>query len=716
VSRDRLSGDEEPPRGHSESTEESKMANRPADDDELFRAGSDALDRGPAEAFGPAPSGTLDVLGPLTEAFGAMPHVLLRDSELSGEPGPVVQPGSPEMPVAADRSTRLQLLGEIARGGMGCVLKGRDPDLGRDLAVKVLLEKHLGNADMVRRFIEEAQIGGQLQHPGIVPVYELGRFTDCRPFFAMKLLKGSTLADLLRERDQGAQALPRLLSIFEAVCQTVGYAHARGVIHRDLKPSNVMVGSFGEVQVMDWGLAKVLPKGGADDDGKAGKIEPRDTIITTARSGGSDPDHSQAGSVMGTPSYMAPEQARGEIEAIDERADVFALGSILCEVLCGHPAFTGRSSGEIHRRASRGDLAEANARLEGCGADRELIDLAHSCLAGDPFDRPRHAGVLAERVTSYLAGVQEKLRRAELARVEERAGHRLRLVVAASVAAILGVLGAGWSWIKYQNAARAAESALALREAIGEAQALRTAAVAAPSGDGTTWVKALEAVRRAQSLVDAGAPAAGARQRLRDLLQSLDEEGRFALTRAAEARADRRILERLGQSRLAFGEYYDRARLGARFADAFREYGIDIQTLDPALAGRRIAARPIALELLGMIDEWIFNQQSSGDERGLARLLAVAAAADLDPWRSRARNALARGDRAALVRLADSIDLDAVPATSAQRLAFGLGLLGDVPRAVALLRRLQRRNPMDYWINVDLANNLLLQTRLRSST
>ncbi len=224
---------------------------------------------------------------------------------------------------------------------------------------------------MVRRFVEEAQIGGQLQHPGIVPIYELGAFADRRPFFSMKLVKGHTLAGLLADRDQPSDGLPRFLAIFESIAQTVAYAHARGVIHRDLKPSNVMVGNFGEVQVMDWGLAKVLPRGGVVDDATAGRdVTPvEETVIATARSGSdADSDLSRAGSVLGTPSYMAPEQARGEVAAVDERADVFALGSILCEILTGRPAFSGRTSGDIQRRAARGDLADALApagRLRG---------------------------------------------------------------------------------------------------------------------------------------------------------------------------------------------------------------------------------------------------------------------------------------------------------------------------------------------------------------
>ena len=212
----------------------------------------------------------------------------------------------------ADRPARLQLFGEIARGGMGAILRGRDVDLGRELAVKVCWSRIRDHPAVVRRFIEEAQIGGQLQHPGIVPVYELGAFADRRPYFAMKLVKGQTLAahagranhrpfspwEKVPRADEGADErpeeparigraatltpalpagrgglsdLPRFLSIFEQVCQTMAYAHARGVIHRDLKPSNVMVGAFGEVQVMDWGLAKILPRGeAAGDDDTAG--------------------------------------------------------------------------------------------------------------------------------------------------------------------------------------------------------------------------------------------------------------------------------------------------------------------------------------------------------------------------------------------------------------------------------------------------------------
>jgi serine/threonine-protein kinase len=359
------------------------------------------------------------VLESMARSIGTIPRVQLPDTAPDDTGVSVTEALSDAMPAPAERGGRYQLFGEIARGGMGAVLLGRDPDLGRDLAVKVLLESHEDKPDMLRRFVEEAQIGGQLQHPGIVPVYELGTFADRRPYFTMKLVKGRTLSALLAERPSPAHDLPRFLTIFDAICQTVAYSHARGVIHRDLKPSNIMAGSFGEVQVMDWGLAKVLQESGIAGQSPT-QPEPEESLVATVRSG-SHLNVSQGGSVLGTPAYMSPEQAAGALDRVDRRSDVFGLGAILCEILTGLPAYTRRGAMEILRKAARGETAVALARLESCGVEAELVALAKDCLAVEPELRPRDARLVAERITAYLAGVQDRLRAAEVARAAETA-------------------------------------------------------------------------------------------------------------------------------------------------------------------------------------------------------------------------------------------------------------------------------------------------------
>jgi serine/threonine-protein kinase len=325
--------------------------------------------------------------------------------------------------VALDSIARYRLGPEIAVGGIGVVYHARDLVLKRDLAVKVLRPEHRDNPDLVSRFLEEAQVGGQLQHPGMVPVHGLGRLPDGRPFFAMKLIQGRTLEALLAERADPSQDLPRFLKVFEQVCQALAYAHSRRVIHRDLKSLNVMVGAFGEVQVMDWGMAKVL---GPAEGAPAG---PGQGPVSTVRS--EEPENrSTYGAVLGTYLYMAPEQARGQTDRIDERCDVFGLGALLCEVLTGQPPY------ERWDQAERAELEPAFARLSGCGADAALVRLARECLAAAPEDRPRDAGAVAEAIAAYLAGLQERLRDAELdrawaqaeglAQAERRSARRLR--------------------------------------------------------------------------------------------------------------------------------------------------------------------------------------------------------------------------------------------------------------------------------------------------
>jgi PAS domain S-box-containing protein len=350
-----------------------------------------------AEGDPPPDPESTELTGPGAPPPGSPPGAT---STIPGETTPAI--GSSVFPISAGLPDRYQLTAEIARGAMGVVLRGRDTAFGRDIAVKVLLSAHKDKRELRRRFLEEARITARLQHPGVVPIYEVGQLPDTRPFYVMRMVHGRTLAQLLDARLDPSEDRPRFLRVFEQVCQAAAFAHDQGVIHRDLKPANVMVDAFAVVHVMDWGVAKVLPGSplaDAPDDEPEDRLEPQ-------------PDDSDAGTrfgrILGTPAYMSPEQARGDIDKLDERTDVFGLGGILCAILTGQPPYAGTDGREVYRKARRSDLADAFTRLNACGAEAELVALCKRCLSASQ-DRPRDAGQLARELTDYL---ESDLRRA----------------------------------------------------------------------------------------------------------------------------------------------------------------------------------------------------------------------------------------------------------------------------------------------------------------
>jgi serine/threonine-protein kinase len=648
------------------------------------------------------------------------------------------QPGAPELP--AGSAGRYEVGGELGRGGMGAVLQGRDTDLQRDVALKVLLEAHQSRAELRQRFVEEAQIAGQLQHPGVAPVYELGTFADGRPFFSMKLVKGRTLAALLAARKDSAEDRPRLVGIFLQVCQTLAYAHARGVIHRDLKPANVMVGAFGEVQVMDWGLAKVLAERGSAGDLKAQQSQDV-SVIRTQRSAVSDTPagaQTQAGSVLGTPAYMAPEQARGEVELVDARADVFGLGALLCEILTGCPPFTGPTP-EAMRKAQAAKLEDAHVRLSDCGADTELVGLARRCLAAEPWDRPRDASEVAAEVTAYQESVVQRLRQTELARAAEaaraeeakataqqerqarqqaqaraaaeRRARKLTLALAASVllTALLG--GGGWLWLAHAEAERERRELERQAQVTGEVHATLERAAALRAQAAGNPGKAAEAralARRAEALAETGTVAPELVERARALLAVLDEE-----------EADRRLLAAVDEARLRQAELDVKLRRFAseralpEYAAAFRSYGLTAGATEPARAAARVRSRPTAVRdrLIAALDDWAsLATVVAAPERDWLR--QVVAEADPDPWRGQFRAADAARDVKALAKLAREVDVASQPATTCAEAGHVLSLLKDHEAAVAVLQRAQERHPGDFWINHGLARPLLELNRV----
>ncbi|MCE9579109.1 MAG: protein kinase [Deltaproteobacteria bacterium] len=329
-----------------------------------------------------------------------------QDDTLAAGPATPAAP-TPDTPPLRDRGGRYRPGAVIGRGGMGEVCAAVDGDIGRDVAIKRLRHKD-APPEAVARFLREARIQARLEHPAIVPVHDLGTDGDGAPFFAMKRLAGTTLAAVLDGKDPALAAKfprPRLLRAFVDVCLAVEFAHTRGVVHRDLKPANVMLGDFGEVYVLDWGIARVV--GDRDDAVAIGaQIDTLDPA-TAPTAAPRDPS-TRAGAVLGTPGYMAPEQLRGE--PIDHRADVYALGCVLFEILADAP---------LHERpaAIASTLAGADARPGARGAEcpPELEAACVQATAADAGDRFATARELGEFVQRFLDGDRDLQRRRTLA-------------------------------------------------------------------------------------------------------------------------------------------------------------------------------------------------------------------------------------------------------------------------------------------------------------
>jgi serine/threonine protein kinase len=275
----------------------------------------------------------------------------------------------------------------LGSGGMGDVFAAEDLRLGRTVAVKLLQDKFPTSGPHAQRFVREYRISACLEHPGIPPVYEAGFLPNGRPYMAMRLVRGGTLAAQLENitADELRARRDDFIAIFETIVRTLAYAHSQGVIHRDLKPSNVMVGAHGEVQVMDWGLGKEL----SNPFGEEYTLGP--AVVSVS------------GEIQGTPECMAPEQALGESDAIGPHSDVFGLGAILCYLLTGKPPFVGSNIYATLAQAASGKVDGAHERLANCGADVQLVGIAQKCLRKEPADRYTDANELERALSAWRA-------------------------------------------------------------------------------------------------------------------------------------------------------------------------------------------------------------------------------------------------------------------------------------------------------------------------
>jgi WD40 repeat protein/serine/threonine protein kinase len=369
---------------------------------------------------------------------------------------------SPEPPL-----TRYETTGEIARGGQGVVLAVWDEKLHRHLAMKVALAPaDASNPGMPRtnslsRFLEEAHVTAQLDHPGIVPVHDLGLDPERRVYFTMKLVKGRDLRAIIELVRKGAEGWTetRAVNVLLKVCEAMAYAHAKGVIHRDLKPSNVMVGRFGEVYVMDWGLARVQ----GSEDRRDIRIQPE--LTSSMRSPRPESDHeldsplvTMDGDVVGTPAFMPPEQARGELESIGPHSDVYAVGAMLYQLLTDQMPYVSAGSRLTNRavwalvQEGPPDAVQALAK----DVPGELVAICEKAMAREVGARYAHMGELAEDLRAYLDGrVVRAYEAGVLAELKKwvRRNRRLAGTIAAAFVALLGLTAV---YLRHLNASNLA--------------------------------------------------------------------------------------------------------------------------------------------------------------------------------------------------------------------------------------------------------------------
>lgn len=577
---------------------------------------------------------------------------------------------------------------KLGSGGVGAVFRALDKNSRCVVAIKVLRDICEGNETLAQRFLVEAQITAQLAHPGVVPVHAVsppaaagpdapGRHPEGRPYMVMKLVEGHTFHLLLNnKRDKEGRDLPFLLDekgdydlekkvrVFEQVCETVAYAHSRNIVHRDLKSLNVMVGAFGEVQVLDWGMAKRL-----QPDSGASPLAHLPSAIDTSRTG------ETVGGGMGTYAYMSREQAM-DAGGVDRRADVFSLGAILCEILTESPPYDSTSRDELKAMAREARLGDALGRLAACGADAALLFLARRCL-GDLEARPLDAGEIVKELVQRRQRMIEDARRAEIAR------RRRPLIIASAVAVVLLLLGSGvWLRQRQQRQSKARED---ISGAIGKASQLRLDGDAIRQNDPRAAVaryrEALAVIEQAEPLASAGGVTGSPRDKLVEEKRQLTSEI-AGVERQVRLMGDLRAAGSLAGARLAEFEIDYGIAVDA-YREAFRQFGLDVGADVPEKIDTALAELPPTVrdELLASVQLW-----SLIDQKDRAKLRATLDRIDADPWRCRLRTAMIEADVAALRRLAREARGEKITASGLRILGVALRLGAAADDGVALLR------------------------------
>jgi serine/threonine-protein kinase len=560
------------------------------------------------------------------------------------------EPGVDPKPAAFPRVPGYEVKGVLGRGGVGVVYLARHLRLNRPVALKMLLAGPFAQPVERERFLREAQAVAALSHPNVVQVHDCGEH-DGRPYFTMELMEGGTLARRLAGTPLPARDAAALVA---ALADAVGAAHTAGVVHRDLKPSNVLLTADGTPKVSDFGLAWRV-------DGR--------------------PELTRTGVAVGTPSYMAPEQAEGEKGAIGPATDVYALGAVLYECLTGRPPFRAESDlATLYQVVAREPVPPSRLNHT---VPRDLETICLKCLEKDPAKRYRSAAALADDLRRFERG--EPIAARPLGRVERlvrwarRHPGRAALLAAAVLAALAAAGGGGWVIGQRTQTARAVEADLREAVRLQQQSALSEARVA---------------LEQAQLRLGDDGPA-----RLRSLLD--------------RARRDQQLLERLEAIRTTRSTFVDgrddhtadvrfnNARADREYEKAFRDAGLGEPPDDVDGAAGRVGASAVRVSLVAALGDWAV---SSPDGARRDWVLRVARGADPDAWRDRARDPAAWGDAAALAELARAAPVAEQSPPVLLALGERLQLAGG--DGIGLLRRVQEQYPGDFWTNFTLARAL----------
>ncbi len=460
--------------------------------------------------------------------------------------GPVVDTVQRLLPEELLRERKYAIGRVVAEGGMGAILDAKEAATDRKVAMKVMLSQ--SNAGNVQRFIEEAQVTAQLEHPNIVPVHELGVDANDQVFYTMKFVRGDTLREVLDRLTEGhAQTVEKyslavLLTIFQKICDALAFAHSRGVIHRDLKPANIMLGDFGEVLVMDWGLAKRLnrnqtatPRG----TGPRPPVEEESPFLT------------QPGAVLGTPQYMAPEQAQGEVDALDARTDMYSLGAILFHVLALRAPVKGRTAREVVDKVARGDIEElaprAGAQLTHLPDGRipaSLAAVTRQAMAFAPAARYQTVADLQADLAAYQTGFATRAEKAgawkQLTLLVRR--HRVVATVAVTSLLLLTAVSGLYTFHAVQQRKLAEQARDDKEHERQRADDARTEAELAKANLETALAQAKDASKRA---TDKASEAEMERARARGALEELQKSAPAFFDLAQTRRQEQKFEEAL---------------------------------------------------------------------------------------------------------------------------------------------------------------------------